>query len=85
LSAQWLNKLKLAIIEEQYETLGKLCQEIPKFESEAQLSEAHTLVKDAILVLQNEQKSFQSTMAKIKKNAIFLTQEKKRSRLNTLS
>jgi len=85
LSAQWLNSLKIAIIEEEYETLAKLCDNIPQPDNIDDIKEAHTLIKDAIVVLQNEQKSFQTTMAKIKLNSAFLTQEKKKSRLSTLS
>ncbi len=82
---QWLNALKVAIIEEEYETLSTLCEEVPAFDDINDMKEAQTLIHDAILVLKNEQKSLQESMCKIKKNSVFLSQENKKSKLSTLT
>jgi len=85
LSALWLNKVKIALIEEEYETLSSLCQEMPSFEDIQQMHEANALIQEAILSLKNEQQKTQETMQKLKKNAHFLSTEKKKSRLCTLT
>ena len=82
---QWLNTLKVAIIEEEYESLATLCEQMPPLDDINDIQEAQTLIQDAILLLKSEQKTFQSTMDKIKKNSAFLSQEKKKSRLSTLT
>lgn len=82
---QWLNAIKVALIEEEYDTLSSLCEELPHFEDIKEMEEANDLIQEAITFLKNEQKNTQETMEKIKKNSHFLSQEKKKPRLSTLS
>ena len=81
---QWLDDLKVAIIEEEYETLSSLTQDLPTL-SEVQMREAKTLIDEAISLLKEERKQTQISMDKIKKNSAFLAQEERKSRLSTLS
>lgn len=82
---QWLKEIKIAIVEKQFKTLGKLCNEVAEFSDVDQMREADHLIKEALLLLKQEQQNLQSTMKKIKTNAKFLEQEKRRSRISTLS
>lgn len=85
MSAQWLNSIKVALIEEEHKMLSSLCEELPHFEDIKEMQEANDLLQEAITFLKDEQNKTQETMAKIKKNSAFLSQEKKKPRLSTLS
>ena len=85
MSVPWLNKVKVALIEEEYDTLSSLCQELPHFQDVKEMEEANHLMKEAIIFLKNEKIKTKETMNKIKKNSAFLSYEKKKPRLCTLS
>ena len=81
----WLDAIKIAIIEEQYEHLALLCEEIPPLATNQEIEKAQILITQALSTIKLEQHAMQETMTKIKKNAAFLSQEKKKSRLCTLT
>ncbi len=85
MSAQWLNSIKVALIEEEHKMLSSLCEELPHFEDIKEMQEANDLLQEAITFLKDEQNKTQETMEKIKKNSAFLSHEKKKPRLSTLS
>ena len=82
--APWLDALKVAIIEEQHETIMILTQEIPELSYE-EAQEARHLILETISLFSQKKLSIQETMQKIKKNSAFLTQDKQDSRLSTLT
>ncbi len=81
----WLDAIKIALIQEQYEELAHLCEEIPHFDTKEQAIEAQALITQAISSMREEQKSMKETMAKIRKNIAFLSRENREPRLSTLS
>ena len=80
----WLDTLKIAIIEDDHESLIALMENIPPLNKEEAI-EANDMIKETITLFKKEQIVCQQTMIKIKKNAAFLSQEQKRPRLSTLS
>jgi len=82
LHQQWLDALQVAIIEEHHDSIHSLLEEMPKLSQEEAI-EANNLIKETILLFQEQKLSLKETMQKIKKNSAFLTQEKKRPRLST--
>jgi len=84
LHTPWLETLKVAIIEEQHETIMMLTQEIPKLSPEEAVA-AQNLIQETITLFSQKKLSIQETMQKIKKNSAFLAQEKQNTRLSTLS
>jgi hypothetical protein len=82
---QWLDSVKIAIIEEAYEKLPTLFDRRPNNQNLEELQETKQLIDALIPTLKKEQKLSQITMQKIKKNREFLTLQEKKKRLSTLS
>ena len=78
---QWLDDVKIALIEEQFDTLIVLCENLPEFHDVHDMEEASLLLHEAITRLRVEQKLCFASMEKIRKNSAFLTQEKVHARL----
>ncbi len=71
-SKEWLTDLKLAIINEELESLEKLGSEIPTFSEDDNLQEALALIKQASKILQAERVSTKRSMENIKKTKEYL-------------
>ena len=84
MNTPWLEELKVAIIEEHHDKISQLTQEIPPLTQEEAI-QANNMIKETIVLFTSNKNDIQKTMSKIKKNAAFLSQEKKRPRLSTLS
>ena len=84
LHAQWLEALKIAIIEEQHDTIITLIEEMPKL-SLADAIEVRYLIQETITLFAQKKLSIQESMQKIKKNSAFLTYEKHNTHLYTLT
>jgi hypothetical protein len=82
---QWLDSVKIAIIEEAYERLPTLFDHRPKNQNFKELQETKHLIDSLILHLKKEQKLSLITMEKIKKNREFLSLQEKKKRLSTLT
>ena len=80
----WLDALKIAIIENDHDSIIALTEEIPPLTQDEAL-QANDMIQETITLFQKEKVACQLTMAKIKKHAAFLAQEEKRPRLSTLS
>ena len=81
---QWLDALQVAIIEEHHDSIHALLQEMPNLSQEEAI-EANNLIQATIPLFQEQQFAIKETMQKIKNNSAFLSQEKKRPRLSTLT
>ncbi len=71
-SKEWLTDLKLAIINEELESLEKLGREIPSFSKDDNITEAFTLIKQASKILQSERLNIKKQMESIKKTKEYL-------------
>lgn len=68
----WLNKLKIAVIEKNFSSIGKLLDDIPKFESQREIEEAIYLLKEASDIADVLKDDTLKSMKQIKKNLSFL-------------
>ena len=68
----WLNKLKIAIIEKNTDSLALLLDNIPKLEDEKSRQEAIYLLREASELLHTLQEETSASMKQIKKNLQFL-------------
>ena len=68
----WLNKLKIAIIEKNTDSLNRLLDDIEHYEDEASREEALYLLREALELVHTLQDQTAADMTKIKKNLAFL-------------
>jgi len=68
----WLDSLKIAIIERDADKMGELFSDIPQFETLEDMKSAHSLIKEAMVVLYELQDETAKAMKQIKKNMEFL-------------
>lgn len=73
----WLNDLKIAILEKNYEKIDKLASSLPNFETLSELLCASDLVLEAKELLINEQKELQKAMIDLKKQRSFFEKSEK--------
>jgi len=83
----WLDKLKIAIIEKDVDTLNLLMDDLPHLEKEEDIESAIFLLKEATSVVQTLQDATQASMIQMKKNITFLkaTQAPASSKLDITS
>jgi len=79
----WLNKLKIAIVEKNTDTLLKLMDDIPSLRKSKDLQEAVYLLREASELAYTLQDEASTSMAQIKKNIAFLRSSESRTS-NTL-
>jgi len=70
---QWLNNLKIAVIENDITAIGKLIQNVPEINDIYQAQESLALIKEAILLVENEKEKTLKAMQKIKQTKAFLS------------
>jgi hypothetical protein len=68
----WLNELKVAVIEEDINSIQKLIKKIPEIKDINTAKEALALIKQAIAIVDAEKQKTMQTMQKIKKIKAFL-------------
>jgi len=68
----WLNKLKIAIIEKDVDTLNLLMDDLPHLDKEEDIESAIFLLKEATSVVKTLQSTTQESMIQMKKNINFL-------------
>lgn len=71
-SSQWLNELKIAIINKDDEKVLCLIEDLPKFDSIDDLICVREIIRDFIKKLQNERDALHKSMLKLKQTRVFL-------------
>ena len=69
----WLDELKIAIINKEYEKLDALCTSMPHFSGIEETIEAQALIKEALILVKDEKDKTGEFMKKIKKQSAFLS------------
>lgn len=69
----WIENFTIAIVEENHMQIGKLIQEMPKFEDLNEAKCAQALIREALKLVQDEQKKTQDSMDKLKRTRAFVT------------
>ncbi len=69
---QWTNNLKIAVIENDIVTIGKLIQEVPAFEDIDDAREALALIQESMKLVDEEKTKMIDTMKKMKQTKAFL-------------
>ncbi|MBU1659445.1 hypothetical protein KKG72_10420 [bacterium] len=68
----WLNKLKIAIIEKNIDSINKLLDEIPELSNMKDIEESIYLLREAAELMYTLQDEVSLSMKKIQKNLSFL-------------
>ena len=68
----WINSLKVAIIEEDIDSISKILDELPNFQDIDEAKEALSLVKSATAFAKIQRQKTLDTMNKIKQTKKFL-------------
>lgn len=69
---QWTNNLKIAVIENDIVTIGKLIQNVPAFEDIDDAREALALIQESMKLVDEEKTRMIETMKKMKQTKAFL-------------
>lgn len=69
---QWTNNLKIAVIENDIVTIGKLIQDLPAFEDIDEAREALALIQESMKLVDEEKIKMIETMKKMKQTKAFL-------------
>ncbi len=69
---QWTNNLKIAVIENDIVTIGKLIQNVPAFEDIDEAREALALIQESMKLVDEEKTKMIETMKKMKQTKAFL-------------
>jgi len=77
LNTKWLKSFKIALIEEDINTVDTLLVEIPEFRRIDDMREAYALIGEAKKRFENEQSNMQEKMNKMKKAKKFLNIDKR--------
>lgn len=69
---QWINDLKIAVVENDTRCIGELIQHVPNFEDLEEAKEALALIQMAIVIVDEEKTQTMEIMKKIKQTKEFL-------------
>ena len=69
---QWPNNLKIAVIENDIVTIGKLIQNVPAFEDIDEAREALALIQESMKLVDEEKTKMIETTKKMKQTKAFL-------------
>lgn len=69
---QWINDLKIAVVENDTRCIGELIQQVPNFEDLEEAKEALALIQMAIVIVDEEKTQTIEIMKKIKQTKEFL-------------
>ncbi|EQB39177.1 hypothetical protein M947_08460 [Sulfurimonas hongkongensis] len=80
----WINKLQIAIIEKDADSIDALVQEAPKFENTKEIERAMYLLREAMELIYTLKDETALTMKQLKKNIRFIesTQSQTQNRLD---
>ena len=83
----WLNKFKIAIVNQDTDAIDRLLNEMPKFSDVSDMQEAKYLLKEATSLMERLKDKTKSSMKQIKQNINFLksTQANTKSTLDIRS
>lgn len=70
---QWINQLKISIIEQDELKIEELIQDLPAFDSLEQMTEAAYLMQEAHNLLSSKKDALASKLVKLKKQKEFLS------------
>jgi uncharacterized protein YukE len=79
---KWLKSFKIAVIEEDINSIDKLLKDIPEFKKIEDMREAYTLIGEAKRKFEAEQLRIQKKMNKMQQAKKFLNIEEKESRFS---
>jgi len=82
LNTKWLKSFKIAIIEEDINTVDLLLNEIPEFRRIDDMREAYTLIGEAKKRFESEQANIQQKMNKMKQAKKFFSIDMRESRFD---
>lgn len=68
----WTTDLKLAVIDKDITTIGKLIKDVPNIEDMAKAQEALALINEAISIVEDEKSKALIAMNKLKQTKAFL-------------
>lgn len=71
-SQSWLNEYKLALIEEDFDTMDELNQSLPQFQTLQQMEEAQAYIEQSATILLQKQKELRQNMNDIIKAKKYL-------------
>jgi len=69
---KWISDLKLAIIQKDITTIGKLIKDVPQITEMNEAKKTLALINEAINIVENEKSKALVTMNKIKQTKAFL-------------
>ncbi len=69
---KWMNNLKIAVVEKDIDIIGKLIKDVPEITDLNQAKESLALIKEAILIVENEKERTLAAMNKLKQTKAFL-------------
>ena len=69
----WIENFTIAIVEENHIQIGKLIQAMPQFDDLNEAKCAQALIREALQLVQDEQKKTQDSMDKLKRTRAFVT------------
>lgn len=81
---KWSNRLKIAIIDKDTDTISQLLESMPQFSSLEEMQEAFHLIKQAKTLLETLKAETLSQMNQIKKNIDFLNSTQNTQKQNRL-
>ncbi len=84
MQTNWLNSLKIAILQRDAEAIGKLTARVPTFENLESAKSAADLVLEAKEIVEAERVRLLKSLQDIKKSRAFLTQSKSNNRFDAV-
>ncbi len=72
MNVQWLDDLKIAIIDEDIKSIDELCLSMPHFNDLKETASANALIKEALKIIQESQDETGKILTTIKKQKSFL-------------
>ena len=83
----WLNSLKIAIVEKDITKFNELMDEIPQFETQAEIEEALYLIREASNLVHNLKNETSTSIQQIRNNLKYIksTQNKSKSKFDIKS
>lgn len=81
----WLNDLKIAILEKDIDRIEILMGTMPEFESVEDMKSASALLEESMMIVQGERSELSKKMIELKKSKKFLQSDIKKNSLNIQS
>lgn len=81
----WLNSLKIAIVEKNIDRIEELMGTMPEFESVDDMKSASALLEESMIIVQGERLDLSKKMIELKKSKKFLQADINQNSLNIQS